>query len=203
MDVVASLFKPVEGGYVFRVPYQLGLGKVRHYLVNENEKAELVAAIAGPRPARTRNYLWLAGTAAVIVATLIVLVLSPHHVPTVSDTLAMIALACALILVEAAVWRSWKLRQLAPMLARLTPTQLAITRADMRRATVAGTATSALRLNMILSGAAGAACLASSAYSFWGGRDGSHAMVGGIIFIGIAINYAWHLMSRLGNRTPR
>jgi hypothetical protein len=197
MDVGASLFKPVEGGYVFRVPYQLGLGKVRHYLVNESEKATLIAAIVGERPARRRNYLWLAGTAALIVAVSVVLALSPHREPAVSNTIAILVLSFALILVEAAAWRFWKLRQLAPMLARLVPTELTITRAEMRRATFARNATSHVWFGTILYGVVGAVGLASSAYLIWSGRHSPFAMVFGLIFTGMAINYALHLVSRL------
>jgi hypothetical protein len=197
MDVAASLFKPVEGGYVFRVPYPLGLGRVRHYLVMNTEKAALVAAIAGPRPARTRNCLWLAGSAAVIVATLVVLVLSPHHAPALSDTIAMMVLSLALILVEAAVWRFWKLRQLAPLLARLAPTELEITRAEMRRAIFARTATSHLWLNTILYGVAGAVGLANQRIRDLGRPTQSFCDRLGVIFTGSAIYYAVHLASRL------
>jgi hypothetical protein len=111
------------------------------------------------------------------VATLVVLVLSPHHAPALSDTIAMMVLSLALILVEAAVWRFWKLRQLAPLLARLAPTELEITRAEMRRAIFARTATSHLWLNTILYGVAGAVGLANQRIRDLGGRHSPFAIV--------------------------
>jgi hypothetical protein len=109
----------------------------------------------------------------------------------------MMVLSLALILVEAAVWRFWKLRQLAPMLARLAPTELEITRTEMRRAIFARTATSHLWLNTILYGIAAAVGLAISAHAIWGGRHSPFAIVWGVIFTGSAIYYAVHLASRL------
>jgi hypothetical protein len=197
MDVTASLFKPVEGGYVFRAPYQLGVGKARHYLVSEAEMAALVAAIAGRRPALTRAGLALACGAAAIVAMTLVFVFSPHRDPAISDTIAMLALTFALILTQAAAWRFWKLRRLAPMFARLTPTELAITRAEMRRAMFAGMSTSKLWMITILCGIAGAFNIASSAVGIWDGRNAFSGIVSGTIFTGIAVYYALHLMSRL------
>jgi hypothetical protein len=197
MKHLESLFKPVEGGYVFRVPYQLGLGKVRHYLVSESQKAALAATIAGPRPVRTHIGLALAGAGAITVATLVVFALSRHHGPQASDTFAVIALSFALLHVEIAAWRFYKLRQLAPLLAQLPPTELAITRAEMRRVAIAGTATSHLQLNVILSSIVGGMNVALGIYAMAGGRSGSHLMVSGIVFIGIAVYYAMHLVSRL------
>jgi hypothetical protein len=201
MDLTArNLFKPVEGGYVFRVPYQLGLREVRHYLVSESQKAALVAAIAGQRPARTRSYLALAGAVAIIAAALIVMALSPHSNPMASDTFAMIALATVLVLIGAAGWRCWKLRQLAPLLAQLQPTELTITRAEMRRAAIAGTATSHLRLNVILSAIVGGIYLATAAYAISGGQAASTSMIAGIIFIGIAVYNALLVAGRRGTQ---
>jgi hypothetical protein len=196
MDVTAGLFKPLEGGYVFRAPYQIGLGKVRHYLVSEAEMAALVAAIAGRRPALTRAGLALACGAAAIVASTLVFVFSPHRDPAISDTIAMFALTFALILIQAAAWRFWKLRQLAPMFARLTPTELAITRAEMRRAMFAGMSDSRLWAITILCGFAGALNLASSAFSIWGGRSAASGIISGTIFTSIAVYHALHLVSR-------
>jgi hypothetical protein len=200
MDVAASLFKPVEGGYVFRAPYQLGFGKARHYLVSEAEMAALAAAITGRRPALTRVGLALAAAAAAIVASILVFVFSPHRGPAISDSIAIFALTFALILVQAAAWRFWKLRRLAPMFARLTPTELTITRAEMRRVMFAGMSLYQLWVATIILGIAGALNLASSAYAIWGGRTAFSGIVSGTIFTGIAVYYALHLKSRLGER---
>jgi hypothetical protein len=197
MDVAANLFKPVEGGYVFRAPYQIGFGKVRHYLVSEAEMSALVAAIAGQRPALTRAGLALAAAVAAIVASTLVFVFSPHRGPAISETIAISALTFALILIQATAWRFWKLRRLAPMFARLTPTELAITRAEMRRTMLARMSTRQLWVVTIILGIAGALNLASSAFSIWGGNNAASAIVSGAIFTGMAIYYALHLASRL------
>jgi len=52
----------------------------------------------------------------------------------------------------------------------------------------------------IILGIAGALNLASSAYAIWGGRTAFSGIVSGTIFTGIAVYYALHLKSRLGER---
>jgi hypothetical protein len=198
MDVSAtrSLFKPVEGGYVFRVPYQTGLGKVRHYLVSESERIALAETIDGKRPLRARACLALSGAGAFVIATLAVYALSPQPDPQAADTLAIAALAFVLIAAQFAAWRWWKLRQLAPTLARLALTDLQITRREMRQAMLDTLSVGQIRAIAILSGLAGAMNVASGALSMAGGRSGLAAMISGATFAGTGAYYALHLMGR-------
>ena len=198
MDVSAtpSLFKPVDGGYVFRVPYQTGLGKVRHYRVNESEKAALAETIDGKRPLLTRACLALSGAGAFAISTLAVYALSPHPDPQAADTRAIAALAFVLIAAQFAAWRWWKLRQLAPTLARLAPTDLQITRREMRQAMFGRMLAGEIRTIAILSGLAGAVNIASGIISIADGRSGLAAMISGASFAGTGAYYALHLMGR-------
>jgi|EndMetStandDraft_2_1072991.scaffolds.fasta_scaffold44768_2 hypothetical protein len=198
MDVTATraLFKPVEGGYVFRVPYQTGLGKVRHYLVSESQKTTLAETIDGKRPLLMRACLALLGAGTVAVATLVVYALSPHPDPQASDTLAIVALTFVLIAIELAAWRWWKLRQLAPTLAHLAPTDLRITRREMHQAMFSRLSAGQLRASAIICGLAGAMNIASGALSIAGGRSGLAAMISGVIFTAIGVYYALHLLGR-------
>jgi hypothetical protein len=193
----ALLFKPVAGGYVFRMPYQMGLAKVRHYLVSEGQKAELTATILGKRAGLTRLGLVLAAVGAVLIAALLVFSLSPHRNPGTSDTIAMFVLATVLIAAGFAAWRWWKLRQLEPMLAQLAPTDLQITRSEMRGRMLSGMSVKQLWLVVTLSVLAGAANLASGAYALSLGQSGVASIISGVIFVAVGFYYALHLVSRM------
>lgn len=204
MDVTTAqnLFRPAEGGYVFRTPYRLGFGKVSHYLVSESEKAELTAAIAGPDPATTRAKFALAGAGAMIAAVVLVAVLSPHKDPTIADAAAMLLLIAAFALPVAALWRSRQMRRIAPLLARLRPSDQQITRAEMRRTMFRRMAATHIRLTAVLCATAGFANLLLGAYSIAGGRTGSSTSpAAGAIFVGVGIYYA--LNAKYGRKTAR
>src|SRR5579862_5791535 len=49
-QVEAILFKPVPGGFVYRAPNPWIFGRADHFLVNEQQKAELLGILVAPRP---------------------------------------------------------------------------------------------------------------------------------------------------------
>jgi len=127
----AIMFKKVPDGYVFRALNPLVFGRGRYYLVNEAEKAQLLAVITARNPA---IYFWLvvlvliaAGIGALAYGT-------GHDNPTVSDVVIMLALIP--LWLYAAVFVSMRptARKLEPLLAGLQPTDQSITSADLRKA---------------------------------------------------------------------
>jgi hypothetical protein len=139
----------------------------------------------------------LAAVGAVLIAALLVFSLSPHRNPGTSDTIAMFVLATVLIAAGFAAWRWWKLRQLEPMLAQLAPTDLQITRSEMRGRMLSGMSVKQLWLVVTLSVLAGAANLASGAYALSLGQSGVASIISGVIFVAVGFYYALHLVSRM------
>jgi hypothetical protein len=194
----AALFKPVEGGYVFRAPYQLGLGAVAHYRVDERQKAELADVIAGKHPWGTRVALAFAAIGAVVIAAIAVFAVSPHKSPTAIDMLAMIALSLVAVAPIFALWRWWKLRQLAPLLARLPRTDEQITRREMRAAAAAAMSVKQLWALTIVFALAGALNLFAAAEAFSSARgSGVGSALSGIMFVGLCIYHGLLLAGRL------
>jgi len=193
---LVGLFKPVDRGYVFRAPYQTGLGKVRHYLVDNAQMAELTALIAGPRPMLTRLALVFAAVAAVLLASLIVYALSPHENPQAIDTLAMLLISAVFVGAGYLMWRSYKLRQIAPLIAHLTPTDLQITRNDIRKSVISAMSVKQLRLVTAVTALAAVVNLAGAAYAFSIGKTDVGSIITGIIFAGLTVYYVVQLMRR-------
>ena len=52
-------FKPVAGGYVFRGPDPWVIWRLRFYLVNETQRAELASILAARGLGRARGYIFL------------------------------------------------------------------------------------------------------------------------------------------------
>jgi len=132
-----------------------------------------------------------------LIAALLVFSLSPHRNPGTSDTIAMFVLATVLIAAGFAAWRWWKLRQLESMLAQLAPTDLQITRSEMRGRMLSGMSVKQLWLVVTLSVLAGAANLASGAYALSLGQSGVASIISGVIFVAVGFYYALHLVSRM------
>jgi len=123
----AIMFKKVPDGYVFRAPNPFVFGRARFYLVNEAQKAQLLAIITARSPA---VFFWVvvlvliaAGTAALAYGT-------GHDNPTVGDVIIMLGLI-PLWLYSAVLIST---RPTARKLAGLQPTDQSITSADLRKA---------------------------------------------------------------------
>ncbi len=134
--MAAAMFMPVPEGYVFREPYRWPFTQAPHYLVNEAQRDKLLAMIGPKRPIFWQITLW--GTLCLMVAGagFVVWALTRHENPTVIDTISMIALTFAQVVVAFLILRWHKLRGLRPLLASLPTTDLRITRSDMQRQTM-------------------------------------------------------------------
>jgi hypothetical protein len=127
----AIMFKQVPDGYVFRAPNPFVFGRARFYLVNEAQKAQLLAVITARN---TAMYFWLvvlvliaAGTGALAYGT-------GHDDPTVSDVVIMMALIPLWLYAAVLVSLYPTARKLEPLLAGLQRTDQSITSADLRKA---------------------------------------------------------------------
>jgi hypothetical protein len=132
-QIEAVTFQPVPGGYVFREPFRLS-SKAQHYLVNDAQKAQLVALTIPRRPVLWQVALWGTLCAMVAIACVAIWLYTGHGDPTATDTIGMIVLTIAQILVGFGILRWWKLRRLRPVLATLQPTDLRLTQSAMRDA---------------------------------------------------------------------
>lgn len=156
-------FKQVPGGYVYRESYRWRLGRVRHYLVNDDQKAALLAVIVSKRPILSQVIMWSTLCLMVTIACVGTWLHSGHDSPTALDILAIIALTVAQVIPALAIFFWWKRRRLRPLLATLTPTDLPITRAELRAALANGVSAKQLMIIGVIAVVASTAMLVEAA----------------------------------------
>jgi len=127
----AIMFKKVPGGYVFRAPNPLVFGRARFYLVNEAQKAQLLAVVTARRSAM---YFWFALLVLIAAGIGTLAFATGHDEPTVSDVLIMLALIPPWLYAAVLVSQLPTARKLKPLLAGLQPTDQSITSTDLRKA---------------------------------------------------------------------
>ena len=133
-QIAATLFQPAPGGYVYRESYRWPFGDAPHYLVNEDQKAALLAVIAPKRPVLWQVVLWSALCLMVAAACVTVWFTTRHDSPTGLDILAIAVLTVAQVVIGLATLFWSKRRRLRPLLATLPRTDLRITLSHMRAA---------------------------------------------------------------------
>jgi hypothetical protein len=119
---ITPMFKPVPGGYVFRTPRRWVFWRNRFYLVNEAQRAELLAIIDARGLHRARGYIFLIALAGLVFsATMIVAYASGHPNPTGRDALVLLGLLpfCIYGALMISIWPI--AHRLEPTLAGLTP----------------------------------------------------------------------------------
>jgi hypothetical protein len=124
---MAILFKPVADGYVYRRPNAWVFGVGRHYLVNEQQKAEILRTITSS----SRQLFWVAGICwvalSVLSGTAALMWVDRADHPTLSNIIILVALISSLyaaLLISRQVLSS----RLQPILAVLPTTNERITR---------------------------------------------------------------------------
>ena len=144
--IVSAMFRPVPGGYVFRSPNQSVFGDILynwyylmgdapHYLVNEAQKAEIVAIITPRRPILRVIVITIALLLWVVAAMWIVLAFGYGQANlALSDVIVFtgLILVPVVLALQIALWR--KLRRLQPVLVGLPRTDERITNRDFRQA---------------------------------------------------------------------
>ena len=126
----AIMFKQVPDGYVFRAPNPWVFGQARFYLVNEAQKAQLLAIVT----ARSPVVFWAALVALIGASTAALAYGSGHDNPTMMDVVIMLALLP--VWIYAALLASIRptAQRLQPLLSGLPATDQRITAVDLRKA---------------------------------------------------------------------
>ena len=133
-EIQSVLFKQVPGGYVFQQPNPWVLGRSSRYLVNEAQKAALLAIVTPRRPV-LRGAVILAGVLLwAVTASLLVWAFSSHDEPTTLDVLAIVVLIVGPMLAALIVALQRNLRRMRSILAGAPRTDERITSGELRRA---------------------------------------------------------------------
>jgi hypothetical protein len=126
----AIMFKKVPEGYLFRAPSPWVFGRARFYLVDEAQKAQLLAIIT----ARSQLVFWFALVALIGVSTAAIAYGFGHDNPTARDVVIMLALIPVWIYAALLVSVRPMARRLQPLLAGLPQSDQRITALDLRKA---------------------------------------------------------------------
>ena len=133
-EIEAALFKQVGGGWVFHAPNPWVFGRTSRYLVNDAQKAELLAIVT-PRSPTLRIAAITAGILLwAIAASIIVWAVSSHDEPTASDALAIFALVVVPIFLALVFALQRNLRRMQRVLADAPRTEERITPRELRHA---------------------------------------------------------------------
>jgi hypothetical protein len=133
-EIQSVLFKQVPGGYIFQQPNPWIFGRSSRYLVNEAQKAALLAIVTPRRPV-VRGAVILAGVLLwAVAASILVWAFSSHDEPTALDVIAIIVLIVGPMLGALIVALQRNLRRMRPILAGASRTDQRITRGELRRA---------------------------------------------------------------------
>lgn len=134
-EIEAVLFKRVAGGYIFQQPSPWLLGRSSRYIVDEAQKAAILAIIMPRRPVMRITVitaiilLWAA-----VVATAVWAFGSGHDSPTAGDFVAIFGLIVVPIVGALILALQRNLRRMQPILAGAPRTDDKITRGELRHA---------------------------------------------------------------------
>lgn len=148
-QVRTLLFKQVAGGYLFRAPNPRVFGPTDHYLVNEQQRDEILAIMTPRRPV----LLLLAWIGGLFVALGVLIVLMVAYVGDDYPLTFLLVLIVAMLIAAIPalhLYASRKLRRLQPLLAGAAQTDQRITNAEMRQALNQGQSYQQLRRAAIL-----------------------------------------------------
>jgi hypothetical protein len=129
------VFKPVSGGYVYGAPNAWLFSSRQHFLVTEEQKAAILAALTSS----TRPVLWITGISWIALSALLGTALplwvyrSGYHPAGLHGISAMIAMILS-IYPAFVISRQLLLHRLRPILATLPPTNERITSLEVRQA---------------------------------------------------------------------
>jgi hypothetical protein len=124
---IPVVFKTVPGGYVYRAPNAWLFGSGNHYLVNEAQKAEILAIFKKP----TQETVWVAILLWIVISALLaeaaaLWVWAAHQNPILTGLSAIVSFPF-LLYVGALISRRFLLRRLRPVLIQLPATDERIT----------------------------------------------------------------------------
>lgn len=134
VEIESVLFKRVEGGHVFQLPNRWIFGSSTRFLVNDSQKAELVAIMTPRRPILTAALIIAGILLWTVAAASIVWAFTGHDDPTGYDVVAMTALILVPMFLALMMGLRRNLRRMQPILAGLPRTHERISGSDRRQA---------------------------------------------------------------------
>ena len=126
-------FKQVPEGYVFRAPNRWVFGRARYFLVDEAQKAQLLATLTARSQFATAMIFWIGFLVLFAASVAALAFLSGHDDPGIGDVVSMVALTPVCMYASLLI-AARPARRVQPLLAGLTPTDQRITIADRRLA---------------------------------------------------------------------
>jgi hypothetical protein len=131
----ALSFKKVEDGYVFRAPNPWVFGRARYFLVDEAQKAQLLAAMTARSQLMTGVVLGIAFAVTYGASVAAIIFVSGPGEPGIGSFMTMVVMAVVCLFAAIVIAVRPAARRVQPLLADLTPTDQRITAADRRLAT--------------------------------------------------------------------
>jgi hypothetical protein len=211
MSAAANLeslaFKRVSQGYVYQVPNPWVFGPGRHYLVNETQKAELLAIITPRRPLLRIMVITGAIVAwvAIVAGSMFAFSGSGRDQPTALELLAMATLILVPTYIIFVVALHRQLRRIRPILADAPLSRERVTLNERWRSIGAATSSTKLALIAGLFGFSMISCLANLIT-----RNGRHPLfsdplsyvftVVAVVFAANFVLYLWLLLRKLKER---
>jgi hypothetical protein len=126
-------FKQAPEGYVFRAPNRWVFGRARYFLVNEAQKAQLLATLTARSQFATAMIFWIGFLVLFAASVAALAFLSGHDDPGIGDVVSMVALTPVCMYASLLI-AARPARRVQQLLAGLTPTDQRITIADRRLA---------------------------------------------------------------------
>jgi hypothetical protein len=132
-QLIEAMFKPAEGGYLFRAPPPFFVWPARFYVVTEAQKDQL-APVAVPRYVAIQQIatMLIALCGGPVLASLAVWRYTGHDSPNPTDIAAVAVLTLLLMLVVFLARRWWLVWKLAPMLNVLPRSETGFSLKEMR-----------------------------------------------------------------------
>lgn len=130
--IVVALFKPTTNGWIFRAPNPWLFGRGPHYIVNDEQRAQIAELLRIKRPLRTIFALSAILLAGVLLVCAAMWALGGHlDEPTVLDLLMMFVLFFGPAIAGISITALIRHRRIAPILAGAPMTQETITNRDI------------------------------------------------------------------------
>jgi len=133
-EAASVLFKRVAGGYLFQAPNPWVFGRTSRYLVNEEQRAGILAIVTPRRPILRIAVVTIGALLWAASAGTIVWAISPHADPTVIDGVAIFALVLLPIYPAWVIALQRNLRRMQPFIAGAPRTDMRISNGEMRKA---------------------------------------------------------------------
>jgi hypothetical protein len=133
-ETEAILFKPVPGGYLYQSANPWVFGPTGRYVVNEAQKAELLAIIMPRRPRLRIVLVTLFFLVIIAAATGLMWAITGHDEPTTMDILALLGLSLGGVYLALVMAVRRNLRRTRPIIAGLPRSEERITHSEIRKA---------------------------------------------------------------------